>query len=75
MIGFSGKDLLPSYPHPPYESIDDIIITLWIEYLEIEYDSPYDQVVTYQRLYLIDMLVMYWEDKQYEIYRYEVSKR
>tara|TARA_B100001094_G_scaffold83007_2_gene79305 strand:- start:3828 stop:4055 length:228 start_codon:yes stop_codon:yes gene_type:complete len=74
MIYFSGTDLLPSYPTPPYRCIDDIIISLWVEYLEIEFNSPYDEVVTFQRLKVIDELVGYWERKQYEIYLYELSK-
>ena len=74
MIHFTGTDILPSYPAPPYQSLDDIIISLWVEYLEIEYDSPYDEDLTYQRLMVIDWLVMYWEQKQYEIYCYELSK-
>jgi len=75
MMNFFGTDLLPSYPAPPYHSIDDIIISLWVEYLEIEYDSPYDEALTQQRLMVIDWLVMFWEEKQYEIYCCELSKR
>lgn len=75
MICFTGTDLLPSYPTPPFRCIDDIIISLWVKYLEIEYGANYDDPVTYQRLLIIDYLVMFWEEKQYEIYRYELSKR
>ena len=75
MISFTGTDLLPSYPTPPFRCIDDIIISLWVKYLEIEYSADYDDPVTYQRLMIIDHLVMFWEEKQYEIYRYELSKR
>ena len=74
-MAFSGTDLLPSYPSPPFRCIDDIIISLWVEYLEIEFNSPYDEVTTNQRLRVIDELVAFWEQKQYEIYCYELSKR
>lgn len=75
MMSFSGTDLLPSYPTPPYRCIDDIIISLWIEYLEIEFNSPYDELVSLQRLVIIDRLVGYWEQKSHEIYRYELQQR
>ena len=75
MMTFSGSTLLPSYPTPPFRCIDDIIITLWIEYLEIEWDSNYDDVVAIQRLQVIDHLVVYWEFKQQEIYDYELQQR
>ena len=75
MTFFSGTDLLPSYPTPPFRCIDDIIISLWVEYLELEFDSPYDESTTLQKLRVLDHLVDYWEQKQYEIYRHELSKR
>mgnify|MGYP003647904794 CR=1 FL=1 len=75
MTSYSATDLLPPYPAPPYRSIDDIIISLWVEYLELELDSPYDAMLTFQKLKVIDHLVEYWESKQYEIYRYELEKR
>ena len=74
-MSFSGADLLPSYPTPPYRCIDDIIITLWIEYLELELSSPHPDKITLQRLKVIDELVIYWEQKQYEVYVYELQKR
>ena len=74
MTFFSGTDLLPSYPTPPFRCIDDIIISLWVEYLELEFDSPYDENTTLQKLRVLDHLVGYWEQKQYEIYLYEISK-
>ena len=75
MIFFTTTDLLPPYPTPPFRCIDDIIITLWIEYLDLEINSPYDELVTIQRMQVIDRLVEFWEVKQYEIYRYELQKR
>jgi hypothetical protein len=75
MMSFTGTDLLPSYPTPPFRCIDDIIISLWIEYLEIEYNSPYDELVSLQRLMIIDELVVYWERKQQEVYDHELQQR
>ena len=74
-MSFSGADLLPSYPTPPYRCIDDIIISLWIEYLELELASPMPDKITLQKLKVIDELVVYWEQKQYEVYLYELQKR
>tara|TARA_R110000851_G_scaffold21909_4_gene65290 strand:+ start:6164 stop:6382 length:219 start_codon:yes stop_codon:yes gene_type:complete len=67
---FSAAELLPSYP-PPYRSIEDIIISLWIEYLDLELNSPYSTVVTAQRMIIIELVINYWENKQYEIFCYE----
>ena len=75
MASYSTTDLLPPYPTPPFRCIDDIIITLWIEYLDLELQSPYDEIVTLQRMRVIDHLVEFWEIKQHEIYRYELQKR
>lgn len=75
MMSFSGTDLLPSYPTPPFRCIDDIIISLWIEYLEIEWNYSMSDPTAIQRLEVIDFLVVYWEYKQQEIYDYELQKR
>ena len=75
MMSFSGTDLLPSYPTPPFRCIDDIIISLWIEYLEIEWNYSMGDPTAVQRLEVIDFLVVYWEYKQQEIYDYELQKR
>lgn len=74
MASYSTTDLLPSYPTPPFRCIDDIIISLWVEYLELELNSPYDEIMTIQRMAVIDQLVSYWEYKQYEIFCYELEK-
>ena len=74
MSSYFTTGLLPSYPTPPFRNIDDIIISLWVEYLDLEVDSPYSELVTIQRLQVIDHLVEYWEVKQYEIYCYELQK-
>jgi len=68
---FSAADLLLSYPPPPYQSIDDIIISLWIEYLELELNSPYSTIMTVQRMIIIELVINYWEHRQYEIFCYE----
>jgi len=74
MTFYSDTALLPPYPTPPYRCIEDIVITLWVEYLELEFDSPYNNIVTIQRMQIINQLIGYWEYKQDQIYCYELEK-
>jgi len=74
MTFYSDTALLPPNPTPPYRCIEDIVITLWVEYLELEFDSPYNNIVTIQRMQIINQLIGYWEYKQDQIYCYELEK-
>ena len=67
--------LVPLYPTPPFESIDDLIMYLWDRHIELEINLGSNKVSTTQNLDLLAAVIDYWEEKLTEITQYEIQQR